>query len=290
MFNMLVKYSSWGEGRDTFSKSRVFEHTSLEVREKYTYDRSPNFDLLIKHPALFLEETSHDRQQFGRVGRITRVVESGGDELTLEYHFEPGAPLIPQAEIVKIAPLLGISSTRWGPVSFNRTHWAVKDIDLFRLLFTKQFENIRFPNVFRITPVQSINRNLLSAMMPFVGFDAVWDAIQHVAKDNGMHAGRADNVWEHHEIIQDIVSLIDSSAIIICDCTGRNANVFYEIGIAHALGKEVILITQSSNDIPFDLTHLRYIRYLNNGEGIERLMADLNARITTIRAAYSNNP
>lgn len=288
MFNMLVKASPWSEGRDTFWRSRVFEHTSPELRERYTSDQSPDFDSLIKYPVLFLEETSRDRQQFGKVGRITRVVGSGGDELTLEYYFEPGVPLIPQAEIVKIAPLLGISSTRWGPVSFSRTHWAVKDVDLYCLLLTKQFENIRFPNVFRLTPMQSVNRNLLSAMMPFAGFDAVWDAIQRVAKDNGMHAGRADNVWEHHEIIQDIVSLIDNSAIIVCDCTGRNANVFYEIGIAHSLGKEVILITQSANDIPFDLAHLRYIRYLNNGEGVERLIADLNARITTIRSTYSN--
>ncbi|MNG19951.1 hypothetical protein D3C84_1041660 [compost metagenome] len=99
-----------------------------------------------------------------------------------------------------------------------------------------------------------------------------------------MTARRADSIWEHHEIIQDIVALIDRSAVIVCDCTGRNANVFYEIGIAHALGKEVILITQSADDIPFDLAHLRNIRYLNNGEGIERLKADLNSRIITIRA------
>ena len=68
-------------------------------------------------------------------------------------------------------------------------------------------------------------------------------------------------------IIQDVVSLIDKSRVVICDCTGRNANVFYEIGIAHTLGREVILITQNEADIPFDLRHLRYVKYLNNAEG-----------------------
>jgi hypothetical protein len=47
------------------------------------------------------------------------------------------------------------------------------------------------------------------------------------------------------------------SRVVICDCTGRNPNVFYEIGIAHTLGREVILITQNPEDIPFDLRHLR---------------------------------
>jgi hypothetical protein len=57
-------------------------------------------------------------------------------------------------------------------------------------------------------------------------------------------------------VIQTIVSLICQSGIIIADCSGRNANVFYEAGIAHMLGKDVILIAQSMADIPFDLQHL----------------------------------
>jgi hypothetical protein len=52
--------------------------------------------------------------------------------------------------------------------------------------------------------------------------------------------------------------------------------------IAHTLGREVILITQSEYDIPFDLRHLRYIRYLNTGEGRAALVADLQGRVQTI--------
>jgi hypothetical protein len=58
--------------------------------------------------------------------------------------------------------------------------------------------------------------------------------------------------------------------------------VFYEIGIAHSLGREVILITQSEQDIPFDLRHLRYIRYLNNAEGRAALTEALQARMQII--------
>lgn len=58
--------------------------------------------------------------------------------------------------------------------------------------------------------------------------------------------------------------------------------MYYEAGIAHTLGHEVILITQSEHDIPFDLRHLRYIRYLNNAEGRAALTGALQARMLTL--------
>jgi hypothetical protein len=82
--------------------------------------------------------------------------------------------------------------------------------------------------------------------------------------------------------MQDVVSLIDRSRVVICDCTGRNPNVFYEIGIAHTLGREVILISQSQEDIPFDLRHLRYVSYLNNGEGRKELQRPVEARLANL--------
>jgi hypothetical protein len=97
-----------------------------------------------------------------------------------------------------------------------------------------------------------------------------------------MNCQRADNFWENHAIIQDIVSLIVRARIVICDCSGRNPNVFYEAGIAHTLGKEVILLTQSENDIPFDLRHLRYIHYLNNNEGLLNLSEKVQERMRTL--------
>ena len=58
--------------------------------------------------------------------------------------------------------------------------------------------------------------------------------------------------------------------------------MFYEAGIAHTLGREVILITQSEHDIPFDLRHLRYVKYLNNAEGRVALVTALQGRLQTI--------
>jgi hypothetical protein len=91
---------------------------------------------------------------------------------------------------------------------------------------------------------------------------------------------RADDIWENPAIIQYILTLIEKSFVVVCDCSGRNRNVFYEIGISHSLGREVVLITQADEDIPFDLRHLRYIKHLNNGEGRQVLKAALASKAT----------
>ncbi len=82
--------------------------------------------------------------------------------------------------------------------------------------------------------------------------------------------------------MQDVVNLIDRSHVVIADCTGRNPNVSYEIGIAHTLGREVILITQIEADVPFELRHLRYVAYLNNGEGRAVLAQALQQRLEAL--------
>ncbi|HEX3653629.1 MAG TPA: hypothetical protein VHU18_12480 [Rhizomicrobium sp.] len=120
-------------------------------------------------------------------------------------------------------------------------------------------------------------------MMPFdAGFNSVYDSIRQAADGSGLRCRRADDIWENAAIIQDVVALIDRSRIVVCDCTARNPNIFYEAGIAHTLGREVILITQSEHDIPFDLRHLRYIRYLNNVEGRTALTQALKLRMQHI--------
>jgi hypothetical protein len=123
-----------------------------------------------------------------------------------------------------------------------------------------------------LSEYENIETTLVSAMMPFhPSFDAVYATLQRTAQTAGFRCQRADDIWENPLVIQDVVSLIDRSSLVICDCTGRNANVFYEIGIAHTLGREVILITQVREDIPFDVSHLRFVQYLNNGEGLNAL-------------------
>ena len=118
------------------------------------------------------------------------------------------------------------------------------------------------PNAFKI-PDKTPNPDLISVMMPFeLSMNNVYDAIQKAAGQTGFLCKRTDDIWDDSTVIQDVFSLIFESYIVVCDFSGRNANVFYEAGIAHTLGKHVVPITQNPEDIPFDLRHHRYAKYL----------------------------
>jgi hypothetical protein len=67
------------------------------------------------------------------------------------------------------------------------------------------------------------------------------------------------------------------------DFSGKNPNVFYEVGIANTLGKHVIPITQHMEDIPFDLRHHRVILYLNNKEGLDELRSKIEGRLRILK-------
>jgi hypothetical protein len=67
--------------------------------------------------------------------------------------------------------------------------------------------------------------------------------------------------------------------LFVVDFTDRNPNVMYETGIAHTLGKTVVPITQSIDDVPFDISHHRVLPYLSNREGLEELRSKLAARL-----------
>lgn len=138
------------------------------------------------------------------------------------------------------------------------------------------------PNIFSI-PEESVDKDLVSVMMPFKSeLQNVYKTIREAADEAGFKCIRVDDIWENSTVIQDVFSLIFRSQIVVCDFTGKNPNVFYEAGIAHTLGKHVIPITQSDNDIPFDLQHHRYAKYLNNGEGLEKLKKELVSRLNTL--------
>lgn len=138
------------------------------------------------------------------------------------------------------------------------------------------------PGIFQV-PSEGVDEALVSVMMPFgAHMSPVYDAIKAAAARSHLVCKRADDIWDHSTVIQDIFALIFRSKIVVCDFTGKNPNVFYEAGIAHTLGKHVVPITQYEQDIPFDLSHHRYAKYLNNDEGLSRLVDDLTRRFQAI--------
>ena len=81
-------------------------------------------------------------------------------------------------------------------------------------------------------------------------------------KKAGLRPIRADaDIFGTGKIIDQIWSGITSAKILVTEMTTRNPNVFYELGLAHALQKPVVLVSSNENDVPFDLKHIRVIYY-----------------------------
>ncbi len=105
------------------------------------------------------------------------------------------------------------------------------------------------------------------------------DHIKKVAKVLNLSISRADDFFSQKIVMDEIWSAIVYATVIIADCTTKNPNVFYEIGLAHAIGKPVILITQNPDDVPFDLRHIRYINYIYTPPGMDKFEKDLTLTI-----------
>jgi hypothetical protein len=276
MFNLLMFNVDWPSGRVVVPMGRMFEYTDDLIADQFRQNGSPLLDRLTALPCLFCEEGTADEPAY--VGQINRARVSGRD-LSLEISFDAEVPPLQNSMIYANRGELKMPRD----FEFSRNHWAVKDVDLYRFMLRNVRPRRQRPTVFQIPEHENIEPTLASAMMPFdVGFTPVYDSIKQAAENVGLRCRRADDIWENAAIIQDVVALIDRSRIVICDCSDRNPNVFYEAGIAHTLGREVILITQSEHDIPFDLRHLRYVKYLNNAEGRAALTDALQSRMQTL--------
>lgn len=101
-------------------------------------------------------------------------------------------------------------------------------------------------------------------MMPFADpLGGYYEKIYRPAIEKaGLIPIRADNeIFGTGKIIDQIWSGINGARVLVAELTSRNANVFYELGLAHALKKPVVLVSSNEGDVPFDLHHIRVIYY-----------------------------
>lgn len=278
MFHLLVSSQGWSDSSGTMSMSRVYIREDDPTDSRFYSNGILDVAKLKEYPALLVTEPGGDGPPFARVAHITNIT-LGRPEISIQYAIDTSILPISNKELENYPIELGL-----GTFGLSHTCWKVRDIDLYKFLLQIQQKRAISPKVFSLEEAYAQDENLISIMMPFSAeFKPVYNTLKKSITSAGFSCIRADNIWEHHTIIQDIVNIIARAKVVICDCSGKNPNVFYEAGIAHAIGKEVILITQSEHDIPFDLRHLRYIRYLPNSEGLSTLSLLLQEKLRSIR-------
>ena len=104
----------------------------------------------------------------------------------------------------------------------------------------------------------------------------VYEDFIHPTLDNlGFDVSRADDLLDQRNILRNILSSIESADLLVADLTDSNSNVYYELGLAHALRKPVILLGQDIEEIPFDIRSYRLIIYDSHFARIKDAINDL---------------
>jgi nucleoside 2-deoxyribosyltransferase len=109
-------------------------------------------------------------------------------------------------------------------------------------------------------------KKVVFTVMPFSKeYDNVYKlAIKPGCKESDIFCERLDEQIFTKNMLSQIHTQIFKADFIIADMSEKNPNVFYEVGYAHAFDKNVILITNNGDDIPFDLKQIQHIKYDKN--------------------------
>lgn len=125
-------------------------------------------------------------------------------------------------------------------------------------------------------------------LMPFSKeFEGLYYGIKDACKSTGNHCERVDEQGFSGTIMSRIYNQIAKADLIISETTGRNPNVFYETGYAHALGKRVILLAETVAQIPFDVSGYPHVIHENS---VKKLNGELTKLIPLVLQRDSSAP
>ncbi|MGJ5814877.1 hypothetical protein [Paludibaculum fermentans] len=125
-----------------------------------------------------------------------------------------------------------------------------------------------------------ITKPLCFVVMPFASeLEYVYRTIQETIENAGLQCVRGDQRTIARPIIDDIRADIATADLVVVDFTGKNPNVYYEAGLADAWKKKWIVIAQSTDDLAFDVRHVRTILYSNTMGADVKFKDDLGRAI-----------
>lgn len=124
-------------------------------------------------------------------------------------------------------------------------------------------------------------------LMPFAPeFQDIWDqVIRPAGAAVGYSCTRADDPSRPGAVMKDVVEGLLFADVIVADLSKLNANVLYELGVAHSIGtKTVMICDRSVKRLPFDLSGYRTLLYGRTKEGLRELRKQLEVVLTDISA------
>lgn len=123
-----------------------------------------------------------------------------------------------------------------------------------------------------------IDPSLVFVLTPFgTEHQATYETIVQTCHRIGLRCVRGDEEKATGDILSHVVRTMVRARFVIANITGRNPNVFYELGIAHALDKSTILISENLEGVPFDVKAKRILTFENN-ENLSGKLIEMLAR------------
>jgi hypothetical protein len=131
-----------------------------------------------------------------------------------------------------------------------------------------------------------IDKNLVFVLTPYNDSQSqIYYLIKETCKNLNLKCLRGDEQFIKSDILIHTIKLIVKAGIIIANVDGRNPNVFYELGICHALDKPIIIVAQSPKTVPFDIKSKRIVFYdtLTRNSFIEALGSEMEKLIRKMK-------
>lgn len=130
-----------------------------------------------------------------------------------------------------------------------------------------------------IEPVKEeiLNKKYAFVLMPFEKKfeDIYYFGIRGAVEDADFYCERADEIQFTGGVIEKVKEHIKKADVVIAEMTGQNPNVFYEVGIAHAWGKNTILLVWDAGEIPFDLQGQNHIVYSGRIKALKQKLTQM---------------
>lgn len=124
------------------------------------------------------------------------------------------------------------------------------------------FKKVDFFKGIGANVTSQIDDELVFVLTPFnEKYTEQYSVINRLVTSLGFKCSKGDDSNISSNILGHIAEQIAKSRLVIANISGRNPNVFYELGMAHALGKPVIIVSESLSDIPFDINSSRILAF-----------------------------
>ncbi len=145
--------------------------------------------------------------------------------------------------------------------------------------------------IVRVNPIFQSRDHLLDPDLVFVlmefrePFLGIYEGlIKPVVEEEGFRPTKSDDIFSTTAVVEDIWENLNRAALVIAEISTSNPNVMYELGICHTIGKNVMMITQDTTNIPFNFRHLRCYGYKDDIQGANELRENLRSVLRQIRA------